>query len=214
MFYIVRMCQVIRLNPCDYLYKVLIKRYVPTDENNNWNETWDWAKGQKWSSSINLALNVSRTHGIIPQLVRASESNMWSWVQIPIKPTFYTYFKESIIGEYYMYHVILTNPCDNLYKVSTEINLVTEEGNSQYEIWDWTKWWIWNSCTKLAMNANRTHGLISQSVRASKRNSVVAGLSPNQANFLYLLQKILQILVPYVSGNSATCMWIPLQSVN
>ena len=40
--------------------------------------------------------------------------------------------------------------------------------------------------------ASWTHGLIAQSVRASKRNSVVVGSNSTQANVLYLLQRILQ----------------------
>ena len=48
----------------------------------------------------------------------------------------------------------------------------------------WTKRWNWSSCTKLALNATWTHGLISQPVRASEWNSVVVGSSPTQVNFL------------------------------
>ena len=40
----------------------------------------------------------------------------------------------------------------------------------------------WSSCTKLALSASRTHGLIAQSVRASERNSVVVGSNPTQVN--------------------------------
>ena len=29
---------------------------------------------------------------------------VYLWVQIPLRPTFYSYFKESISGEYHMYH--------------------------------------------------------------------------------------------------------------
>ena len=28
----------------------------------------------------------------------------WSWVQIPLRPTFYRYFKVSFSGEYHVYH--------------------------------------------------------------------------------------------------------------
>ena len=48
----------------------------------------------------------------------------------------------------------------------------------------WTKRWNWSSCTKLALRASWTHGLIAQSVRASERNSVVVGSNLTQANFL------------------------------
>ena len=53
----------------------------------------------------------------------------------------------------------------------------------------WTKRWNCSSCTKLALCTSWTHSLIAQSIRASKRNSVVVGSSPTQANFLQLLQK-------------------------
>ena len=68
----------------------------------------------------------------------------------------------------------------------------------------WTKRWKWSSCTKLALTANWTHGLIAQSVKASERNSVVVGSNPTLANFLWLLLKILQWWIPYVSIHSAT----------
>ena len=48
----------------------------------------------------------------------------------------------------------------------------------------WAKRWNWSSCTKLAPRASWTHGLITQSVRVSKRNSVVVGSNLTQANFL------------------------------
>ena len=45
----------------------------------------------------------------------------------------------------------------------------------------WTKRWNWSCCTKLALSASWTYGLIDQSVRASERNSVVVGSNPIQA---------------------------------
>ena len=44
--------------------------------------------------------------------------------------------------------------------------------------------WNWSSCTKLVLSTSCTHDLIAQSVRATERNSVVAGSNPIQANFL------------------------------
>ena len=41
----------------------------------------------------------------------------------------------------------------------------------------------------LAMSASWTYGLISQSVRASERNSLVLGLNSTQANFQEHLQR-------------------------
>ena len=42
----------------------------------------------------------------------------WSWVQIPLRLTFFSYFKEFSSGEYHMYQVIPLHSCDYLYKVS------------------------------------------------------------------------------------------------
>ena len=109
----------------------------------------------------------------------------WSWVQIPLRPGFYSYFKESFSGEYHTYRVIPLYPCDYLYRVLIKINVMTDEGNSGNEIWYWR--WQWSSCAKLALSANWTHGVITQSFRASERNSLVAGSYPTQTNFLWLL---------------------------
>ena len=67
----------------------------------------------------------------------------------------------------------------------------------------WTNW-NWSSCTKFALTASWTYGLIVQSVRASERNSVVVGSNLTQANFLRLLLKIRQWWILYVSIHSAT----------
>ena len=56
----------------------------------------------------------------------------WSWVQIPLRQTFYSYFKEY---EYYMYQLIPPHSCDYLKKTSIEINVATDEGNIRIEIW-------------------------------------------------------------------------------
>ena len=100
----------------------------------------------------------------------------WSWVQMLLRPTFYSYFKESISAEYHMYQLISLHSCDYLQKTSIKINVATDEGKQPK--WNVTlnKRWNWSSCTKLALSASWTHGLISQSesVRASERNSLVA----------------------------------------
>ena len=57
----------------------------------------------------------------------------WSWVQIPLRPTFYSYFKESISGEYNMYQFIPLHSCDYLKKNSIKTNVVTDEGNDRNE---------------------------------------------------------------------------------
>ena len=49
---------------------------------------WVWGEVMAWQLS-----RLERLNGI-----------QWSWAQIPLRPTFYSYFKESFNGEYHMYH--------------------------------------------------------------------------------------------------------------
>ena len=58
----------------------------------------------------------------------------WSWVQIALRPTFYSYFKESCGDEYHMYQLIPLHPCDYLNKISIKTKVATDEGNSRNEI--------------------------------------------------------------------------------
>ena len=75
----------------------------------------------------------------------------WSWVQIPLRPTFYSYFKESFSDEYHMYQLIPLHSCDYLNKISIKTNVATDEGNSRNEMWHWTndetgvavQSWLW-----------------------------------------------------------------------
>ena len=59
--------------------------------------------------------------------------------------------------------------------------MATDKGNSRNEMWNWTNE-IGVTVKRLALSATGTHGLIAQSVRASKRNSVV--VVSNLTNFL------------------------------
>ena len=58
----------------------------------------------------------------------------WSWVQIRLRPTFYSYVKESISSEYHIYQFIPLHSCDYLKKISIKATVATDEGNSQNEI--------------------------------------------------------------------------------
>ena len=69
-----------------------------------WNVTLN--KRWNWSSCRKLALSASWTHGLIAQSVRVLNGIQWFWVQIPLRPTFYSYFKESVSGEYHIYFYI------------------------------------------------------------------------------------------------------------
>ena len=71
------------------------------------------------------------------------------------------------------------------------------KANTEMKREHWAKRWNWSSCTKLALRASSTQDLLAQSVRASERNWVVVGSSPTQANFLWLLLKILQWWISY-----------------
>ena len=63
-------------------------------------------------------------------------------------------------------------------------NVPTVEPMAEIKSKHWTKKSNGSSCSKLAVNANLTHGLIAQLVRAFKQNSVHMGPNPTQANFL------------------------------
>ena len=108
----------------------------------------------------------------------------WSWVQIPLRPTFYSYFKESVSSEYHMYQLILLHSCAYLQKTSIKINVATNEDKQPKSNVTLNKRWNWNRCTKFALSVSWTHGLIAQLVRASERNSMVVGSNPTQTNFL------------------------------
>ena len=78
----------------------------------------------------------------------------WLWVQILLRPTFYSYFKESISGDYHMYQLIPLHSCDYLQNTSIKINVATDEGKQPKWIVTLNKRWNWSSCTKLALSAS------------------------------------------------------------
>ena len=82
------------------------------------------------------------------------------------------------IRSFHYTHVITST------KFQLKINMVTDKGNSQNETWHLTNRWNWSTCTKLALNANWTHGLIAQSVKVSEWYSVVVGSKATHTNFL------------------------------
>ena len=56
----------------------------------------------------------------------------WSWVQISLMPTFYSYFKESFGAEYHKYYQFIPlHLCDYLNKTLIKIHVPTDKGNSQ-----------------------------------------------------------------------------------
>ena len=75
---------------------------------------WHWSKDE-----IGVAVQswlLVRVKLMALQLIWLEHLNgiQWSWVQIPVRPTFYTYFKESVSGEYHVDQLIPLHSCDYL----------------------------------------------------------------------------------------------------
>ena len=101
---------------------------------------WHWKKDEigKMSSYTKLALGTSWTHGLIDRL----NGIQWSQVQIPLRPTSYSYFKESFSGEYHMYQLISLYSLDYLKKISIRINVANEIGRSSEILISCGKSWV------------------------------------------------------------------------
>ena len=54
-------------------------------------------------------------------------------IQIPLRPTFYSYFSKSFGDEYHMHQFIPLQICDYLCEISLEVNVATDEGNGRNE---------------------------------------------------------------------------------
>ena len=52
------------------------------------------------------------------------------WVQIPLRQTFYSYFKESFSGEYRIYHSFHYTDVITPNILQTKANVATDESNS------------------------------------------------------------------------------------
>ena len=101
----------------------------------------------------------------------------WSWIQIPLRPTFYGYFKEFVSGEYHMYQVIPLHWCHYLQRTSLKINVPTDDGKPlKWNMW-LNKRRNWSSCKKSALSESWTHNLVAQSVRAYICMRLLAQLS-------------------------------------
>ena len=66
-----------------------IKVNVATDQCNSQNEIWTLNNEIKLEYCTKLALSASWTHGLIAQGLNGIQ---WSWVQIPVSTSFYSYF--------------------------------------------------------------------------------------------------------------------------
>ena len=79
-----------------------------TNECNSRNETWRWTD-DNIGVAVQSWLNASWADGLIVKVSQLKRLNgiQWSWVQIPLRPTFYSYFKESFSGEYHIFYFIV-----------------------------------------------------------------------------------------------------------
>ena len=59
-------------------------------------------------------------------------------LQIPVRPTLYSYFLKSFSGEYHMYPLIPLQR-DYLCETSLKANVATDEGKDQNETWTLNK---------------------------------------------------------------------------
>ena len=100
-----------------------------------------------------------------------------------------------------------------LCEMSIGINVVTEQDsceNCQAVICALSRGWGWSDFGRLTLSMSWTHGLVTQSVGAPERNSVVVDSNPYQVNFLWLLVRIFQWWIPCVSIPSAAFVWLSL----
>ena len=137
-------------------------------------------KRWNWSNSTKFALSATWTHCRLERL----NGIQWSWVQLTLTPTFYSYFEESVSGDYHMYQLILLHSCDYLWKTSIKIKVTPDEGKHPKQNVTLNIRWNWSSCAKLLLSASTIHDPIAQWDRATKWNSVVVGSNHTQANFL------------------------------
>ena len=97
---------------------------------NSQNEMWHWTNDeigvvvQSW-----LWVQIELMTWKLCQL-ECLNGIQWSWVQLPLESTFYSYFKESVSGEYHMYQLMPLHSCDYLQKTSIKINVATDEGKT------------------------------------------------------------------------------------
>ena len=133
------MYQLILLHSCAYLQKTSIKINVATNEDKQPKSNVTLNKRWNWNRCTKFALSVSWTHGLIAQLVRASERNSMVVGSNPTQTNFLELLQQ--IFQWwtpYIYQFIPLHSCDYLNKIAIKINVATYEGNSQNEIWRWT----------------------------------------------------------------------------
>ena len=93
---------------------------------------------KKTSIKINVATEKGNSQNEIWHLTNNEIGVQWFWVQIPLRPAFYSYFKGSFSGEYQMYLFIPLHSYDYLKKILIKIIMVTDKSTTWNEIWHWT----------------------------------------------------------------------------
>ena len=80
-----------------------IKTNIVTDKSNSQNETWHWTNNEI-EVAVQSLLWV-RVELMARQLNQLQHQNriQWWWIQIPLRPTFYSCWKEYFGGKYHIY---------------------------------------------------------------------------------------------------------------
>ena len=95
------MYQFIPLHSCNYLKKMSIETNVALDEGNSRNQIGHWTNDEIGAAvQSRLWVQVELMAWYLSRLERLNEIQ-WSWVQIPLGPTFCSCFKESF-GDIYI----------------------------------------------------------------------------------------------------------------
>ena len=192
------MYQLILLHSCDYL-----KKNSNEKKYGDWSRQWPkWNmtlnKRSHWSSSTKLALSATWTHGLIAQSVTVSK-----WNSLIVS-------KESHSGLF----SIATS------KNTSVANTICIGSFHWTHLITLTKSW-WKETWRLTMAMIEIRYDIEQTIHskelyklgcAYELNSwpdMIVGSNPTRANLLYLLQKILQLWITFVSAHLATLIWLP-----
>ena len=95
-------------------------------------QKWTWNltvnKWWNWSGCTKLAVSASWTHGL--------NRNQWLWVQIPLRPTFYSYFKESYNDEYYIPYIVVITTAQ-LHSTKPELSFCAGSGSHLLAVCRW-----------------------------------------------------------------------------
>ena len=118
---------------------------------NRQNEMWHWTIDQIGNVvQSRLWVQVGRMAWWLIQLESLTRV-WWLPVPIPVSPTFYRYFRESVSGQDHVCQLIQQHSCDYLRKTSVNETWRLIKANSRNEMWHWTnneigvaiESWLW-----------------------------------------------------------------------